>query len=33
MRGFVRVPGDQLDDGALAEWLDIGVEIAQSQHP
>lgn len=31
MRGFVRVSGDQLDDSALSEWIDIGVEIAQSQ--
>jgi len=33
MRGFVRVPGDHLDDDTLGEWLDIGVEIAQSQPP
>lgn len=33
MRGFVRVPGDQLDDAALRDWLDLGVEIAQSQPP
>ena len=33
MGGFVRVPGDQLDDDTLGEWLDIGVEIAQSQPP
>ena len=31
MRGFVRVPGDQLDDLVLGEWLDLGVEIAQSR--
>src|SRR4051794_36693794 len=33
MGGFVRVPGDRLDDNALGEWLDIGVGIAQSQPP
>ena len=33
MRGFVRVAGDRLDDEALREWLDIGVEIAQSRPP
>lgn len=33
MRGFVRVPGDRLDDAALRQWLDIGVEIAQSRPP
>lgn len=33
MRGFVQVPGDQLDDNTLEEWLDIGVQIALSQPP
>lgn len=33
MRGFVRVPRAQLDGQALGEWLDLGVEIAQSKPP
>ena len=33
MGGFVRVPGERLDDAALNEWLGLGVEIAQSQPP
>ena len=33
MRGFVRVAGARLDDEALREWIDIGVEIAQSRPP
>jgi TfoX/Sxy family transcriptional regulator of competence genes len=33
MRGFVRVPAEQLDDDGLREWLDVGVEFAQSQPP
>ena len=33
MRGFVRVPAEQLDGEGLGEWLDLGVEFAQSLPP
>lgn len=33
MRGFVRVPRALLDGLALGEWLDLGIEIAQSKPP
>lgn len=33
MGGFVRVPGDQLDDDALRAWLDLGIQIARSLPP
>lgn len=33
MGGFVRVPGEALDDAALGDWLDLGVSIAQALSP